>query len=129
MSNNKSQFWRNALLPLGSTIQQAIRSLEISSVQIVLVVTESGVLVGTLTDGDIRRAFLKGLALESRIDDIIHLNPLVVPPEIAREQVLLSTKLQSNENIDLAQMYPILKVMYVWPSRIWGFADKYKFSR
>ena len=88
MSNTHSKFWRNAILPFGSTIQEAIRTLEVSGLQIVLVVSEGQLLVGTLTDGDIRRAFLKGLSLQSKIDDVVHLNPLVVPPEIGRELVL-----------------------------------------
>lgn len=56
--------------------------------QIVLVVSEDGMLVGTLTDGDIRRAFLKGSTLQSNIDEIIHRSPLVTPPDMGRELVL-----------------------------------------
>lgn len=85
---NESQSWRTTLLPLGASIQQAIYSLENSSMQIVLVVSKEEVLVGTLTDGDIRRAFLKGATLESSISEIIHRNPLVAPPDIGRELVL-----------------------------------------
>lgn len=80
--------WKTTLIPLGSTIQQAIYSLETSGMQIVLAATEDNKLAGTLTDGDIRRAFLKGLTLDSTIDSIIHRTPLVVPPEIGREHVL-----------------------------------------
>ena len=50
-------------LSAGSSLQEAIASLEASSLQIVLVVDSEGVLQGTLTDGDIRRAFLKGYGL------------------------------------------------------------------
>ena len=80
--------WRSVLVPLGSDIQQAIRSLEASGRQIVIVVSETNKLVGTLTDGDIRRAFLKGYNLGSEIDDIIQRDPLAVPPDLSREIVL-----------------------------------------
>jgi dTDP-glucose pyrophosphorylase len=86
-ANKSSQTWRQTLLNLGSTIQDAIRSLETSSMQIVLVVSADDTLAGTLTDGDIRRAFLRGLTLQSVIDEAIHRNPLVVPPEIGRDLV------------------------------------------
>lgn len=76
------------MLPLGATIQQAIHNLEESGMQIVLVVSPDGTLVGTLTDGDIRRAFLKGWTLQSSIDEIIHRSPLVTPPDVGRELVL-----------------------------------------
>ena len=47
--------WRKALLPIGSTLQQAISNLTESGLQIVLVVTPEGSLAGSITDGDIRR--------------------------------------------------------------------------
>jgi dTDP-glucose pyrophosphorylase len=86
--NYESQSWRTTLIPLGATIQQAIYSLETSGMQIVLAVSDDDKLAGTMTDGDIRRAFLKGLTLESCIDEVMHRKPLVAPPEIGRDLVL-----------------------------------------
>jgi dTDP-glucose pyrophosphorylase len=80
--------WRKALLPAGSTLQQAIRSLDSSGLQIVLVVAADDTLVGTLTDGDIRRGLLRGLDLKSAIESIVQHNPLVVPTQMGREVVL-----------------------------------------
>lgn len=87
--------WRLTLLHLGSTIQEAIQCLENSSLQIVLVVAEGNKLVGTLTDGDIRRAFLKGLNLRDAIDGIIRKNPFVAPLGMSKDVVLQLMK--SNE--------------------------------
>jgi len=83
-----TECWRRVLLPQGSTIQQAIQCLDQSSMQIVLVVSELGILCGTLTDGDIRRGLLKGLGLQSKIDEITHKQPLVAPRDMGREMVL-----------------------------------------
>lgn len=80
--------WRRAVLAEDSTVQQAIRSLDQSGMQIVLVVSKGDVLVGTLTDGDIRRGLLRGLGLESPIASITFGQPLVVPPQIGAEMVL-----------------------------------------
>ena len=80
--------WRAALLPEDSTLQQAIRSLDASSLQIVIITTPDGYLVGTLTDGDIRRGLLRGLTLSSPVDEIVHREPLVAPPQWSRETVL-----------------------------------------
>jgi len=79
--------WR-AVLPPDATIQQAIQNLDESALQIVLVVDGDGTLVGTVTDGDIRRGFLRGLTLDTRIDSIAFRDSLVVPPELGRETVL-----------------------------------------
>ncbi len=80
--------WRKALLHAGATLQQAIRNLDESAVQIVLVLSTDGVLLGTITDGDIRRGLLRGLTLDSPIDTIVYGEPLVVPPQMGRETVL-----------------------------------------
>jgi dTDP-glucose pyrophosphorylase/CBS domain-containing protein len=80
--------WRKALLPADVTLQQVIRNLNETALQIALVVSPDGVLLGTLTDGDIRRGLLRGLDLNSSIDTIINREPLVVPPQLSRDTVL-----------------------------------------
>jgi dTDP-glucose pyrophosphorylase len=82
------QRWRQALLPLESTLQQAIRNLDASGLQIVLVVDATGALAGTLTDGDIRRALLRGFTLDRQVGEALKRDPLIVPPELGREAVL-----------------------------------------
>ena len=79
--------WRKALLNEGATMQQAIRLLDEVALQIALIVSSGGVLIGTLTDGDIRRGLLRGLELNEAIDSIVRRDPLVVPPELGREAV------------------------------------------
>ena len=80
--------WRKTLLLVNSTLQHAIRNLDETGLQIALVVSPDGVLLGTITDGDIRRGLLHGLDLNSSIDSIIHRKPLVVPPQLRRVKVL-----------------------------------------
>ena len=80
--------WRRAILPVKTSIQHAIRSLDQASITIVMVVNEAGELEGTISDGDIRRGLLKGLDLSSPIASVIHRNALVVTPEMGRDVVL-----------------------------------------
>ena len=70
--------WRKALLPAGATLRQAIHNLDESALQIILVASEDGSLIGTLTDGDIRRGLLRGMDLGSIIDSLVSRSPLVV---------------------------------------------------
>lgn len=88
--NNKplSEPWRKAILSADATLQQAIRNLDETALQITLVVSDNGILLGTVTDGDIRRGLLRGLDMGSSIDAIIHREPLVVPPHLSRDTVL-----------------------------------------
>jgi len=83
-----SDSWRKSLLPVTATLQEGIRSLNDTALQIALVVSPDGTLLGTLTDGDIRRGLLRGLDLNTSIDAIIHREPLVVPPHLGRDTVL-----------------------------------------
>lgn len=84
---SEDPLWR-AVLPPDATIQQAIQNLDETALQIVLVMDQEGVLVGTVTDGDIRRGLLRGLTLDARIETITFRDPLVVPPELGRETAL-----------------------------------------
>ncbi len=83
-----NETWRRALLHRNATLEQAIQRLEESGTQIILVVDEGDILVGTLTDGDIRRGLLKGIGLKSAIESIVHRDALVVPPQMSREMAL-----------------------------------------
>lgn len=80
--------WRKALLPADATLESAIRCLNDAAMQIALVTSSDGRLVGTLTDGDVRRGLLRGLTLQSPIESVIEKNALVVPPQMSRELVL-----------------------------------------
>lgn len=80
--------WREALLPADATLQEAISNLDATALQIALIVSSNGILVGTITDGDIRRGLLRGLDLNSKIDTIIYREPLVVPPHLGRDAVI-----------------------------------------
>ena len=113
-----SLVWRDTLLPLGSTIQQAIFSLENSSLQIVLVVSGANKMVGTLTDGDIRRAFLKGLKLDDVIDEIINRNPLLVPPDISRELIFQFMKINRIRQLPVVDSKDEVVGLHVWDSVI-----------
>lgn len=83
-----SEQWRACLLPQGASVQDAIRCLDESGLQIAMVVDGGGRLIGTVTDGDIRRGLLRGLELSEPVASIIHRDPLVVPPTLEQEMVL-----------------------------------------
>ncbi len=114
MVNTEPQNWKSTMVQPGATLQDALNSLEISSLQIVLVVSDDNQLLGTLTDGDIRRAFLKGLGLDSSIDLIVHRNPLVVPPEIGRDLVLHLMKANKIHQLPVVDREGKLLGLHVW---------------
>lgn len=90
-------------MPEDASIAQAIANLDAVAIRIVLVVNAAGELVGTLSDGDIRRGLLKRLDMQSPITSVIHHNPLVVPPEMSRDlvkQLMVANKIQQIPTLD-----------------------------
>ena len=87
-SNTLEANWRRALLSAHATLQEAIQNLNESSLQIVLVVSSEGVLLGTSTDGDIRRGLLRGLEMNHPIESIIHRDAMVVMQQMTHEGAL-----------------------------------------
>ena len=92
MSNIKkpltTESWEKALLPAKATLRQAINKLNETAFQIAIIATPDRILVGTLTDGDIRRGLLRNMEIDNSIESIIEREPLVVPPSLGRGPVL-----------------------------------------
>lgn len=80
--------WQQAVVKQEMTILDAIKIIDSSSRQIALVVDDQHVLRGTVTDGDIRRAILKGISLESNIQLIMNANPTTESVNYKKTQLL-----------------------------------------
>jgi dTDP-glucose pyrophosphorylase len=106
--------WRKAVLGPGATLRQAVRNLDESALQIVLVVSEDGALLGTLTDGDIRRGLLRGLDLNCVIDQLISREPLVVPEVIPRDTVLQLMQANKIHQLPVLDRNHRVVGLYVW---------------
>jgi dTDP-glucose pyrophosphorylase len=68
--------YKEHLILSGSTIKHALGVLnDLSQDAILFVVDFNNKLIGSLTDGDVRRGLLNGFSIESKIDEIIQPNP------------------------------------------------------
>jgi dTDP-glucose pyrophosphorylase/CBS domain-containing protein len=56
----------------GATLRHGMEAIEAGGAEIALVVDDSGKLLGTLTDGDVRRALLSGTKLTDPLDDAMN---------------------------------------------------------
>ncbi len=106
--------WRKALLPVNATIQQAIQNLNDAAIKIVLIVNDNDELLGTLSDGDIRRGLLKGLTLTSPITDVIKRNPMVAPVGVPRELVLQLMTANRIQQIPVVDAQNHLVGLHLW---------------
>ena len=71
--------WEKILITPDMQIQKAIKIIDINSQQIALVVDRDRILLGTVTDGDIRRGILKGISLDQSVDKIMNSHPVTIP--------------------------------------------------
>jgi dTDP-glucose pyrophosphorylase len=71
--------YKRHLIISGSLIKHALVQLdELSTDAILFVIDNNQKLIGSLTDGDIRRGLIKGISIENKVDDIIQENPRVI---------------------------------------------------
>ena len=80
--------WNEVLVSLQTSIKDVIRILDQSSKQIVLVVDDGQRLLGTVTDGDIRRGILKGVSLTDAVSQIMNPEPTVARVDEGRDSIL-----------------------------------------
>ena len=76
------------VVPVGGNLLDAMRTLEAGATEITLVVDQSERLVGTLTDGDVRRALLNGALLTAPLAPYMQPHFIKVGPGVSRSEVL-----------------------------------------
>ncbi len=75
-------------LTVDSTIKEALMIIDSGAVKFAIVVDEDDKLIGTLTDGDIRRAILNGKSLDDMIEGTYFTEPTVVNVNNSKEEIL-----------------------------------------
>jgi len=78
----------NIKLSIDSSIEDALQIIDTGAMQIALVLDIENKLIGTVTDGDVRRGLLNGLSLDDSIESIIHRNPTVCSVNDSKENIL-----------------------------------------
>lgn len=84
--------WRKVLIPPSTKILEAIKIIDEGSLQIALVVDDHNRLLGTITDGDIRRGILNNITLDSPAQRIMNPRPVFARINDAQENILALMK-------------------------------------
>lgn len=80
--------YRHILLSSTSTVRRALEVIDSGAMKIALVVDAGQKLMGTISDGDIRRAILKGVGLDSTIEGFYNTRPTTCGINDSREKIL-----------------------------------------
>ena len=66
------------LIGPNATVNEAVATIDRGRRQVALVVDETQYLLGTVTDGDIRRGLVSGIALDAPVSEVMQRNPIVI---------------------------------------------------
>ncbi|ALE52169.1 alcohol dehydrogenase [Candidatus Thioglobus autotrophicus] len=91
--------WKKTILKVEDTMEVAIKILNQESLRIVMVVDDDERLIGSITDGDIRRGLISQLPMNTLLTEIMHKNPIVVLAGGDKSNILAKMK-----ELDLLQI-------------------------
>jgi dTDP-glucose pyrophosphorylase len=80
--------WQDTVVGQDLPLLDAIARLDAVALQILLVTDEDGRLVGTVTDGDVRRAILRQMPLDSRVADAMYRSPTTISLGTSRDEAM-----------------------------------------
>ncbi len=71
--------WKKILISPQTEIHKAIEIIDKNALQIAFVIDQDHKLLGTITDGDVRRGLLKGISLDCPVQQIMNERPITIP--------------------------------------------------
>jgi len=80
--------YKNSLLQKTATIKEALKVIDKGAMRIAIILDEDKKVVGTLTDGDIRRGLLDGLSLDSTIESLYFKEPTLANINDSKELIV-----------------------------------------
>ncbi|MDX8126169.1 CBS domain-containing protein [Methylomonas sp. LW13] len=82
------QHWQQVLIRPEATLRATIEVIDRAALQIALVVDDQEKLLGVVTDGDIRRALIRGLSLEHPVFEVMNKRPKVAALNDSKTQLI-----------------------------------------
>ncbi|MGH8048875.1 MAG: nucleotidyltransferase family protein [Chthoniobacterales bacterium] len=80
--------WEQILCGPETAIREGLQVITNSSLQLALVIAPDRKLLGVVTDGDIRRGILRGVALEASLTEVMNAAPMTISPGESPDAVL-----------------------------------------
>jgi dTDP-glucose pyrophosphorylase len=82
------QHWQQVLIRAETTLRTTIEVIDRAALQIALVVDDEDKLLGVVTDGDIRRALIRGLTLEHCVSEVMNKRPKLAALQDTKTQLI-----------------------------------------
>ena len=107
----KENFYLKSIIDVESSIKEAIENLNSTDLQICLI-CKNKKLIGTLTDGDIRRGLIKGMTLKTKVEKILN-KKFIFLKEDNFEKASFLMKLHKIKHIPVVDKDFYLKNLYL----------------
>ena len=82
----KEYNYKECLVSASDSIELVLKHMV--NAEAAMIVDENGILKGFVTDGDIRRAFLKGAGLETPVSEVMTASPMTIRKGLSRNEII-----------------------------------------
>lgn len=79
--------WTQTFVSRDATLRDVLATIDAATLQIALVVDDRLRLLGVITDGDVRRALLRGAGLDTPAREVMTADPLTATPEMRQQAI------------------------------------------
>ena len=111
--------WKKCCVPKDMPLLEILRVIDTVALQLALVVSEDNRLLGIVTDGDIRRALLKGLPLSATAEQVMNAKPVIA--KVSQDKRYVANLMRKmtlhqipvlNEADELVNLYTLEDLLY-----------------
>lgn len=88
--------WKQATLTISASVNDAVKTLEQEALGIVLITDQNQHLIGTVTDGDIRRGLIRQISLDASVSEVMSSHPVVARKDYSSAKI---RELMRNNNV------------------------------
>lgn len=100
--------WKKALAAPDAPISEVIRAIDAGGIQIALIVDSKKRLLGTVTDGDVRRGILRGFPLTEKARRVMNKTPITANAHDSQDKVLSLMKSKTIHQVPLLDKKGVL---------------------
>lgn len=79
--------WQELLVSPSTSIIETMKNIDETAAQIALVVGKDHELLGTVTDGDIRRGILRGISLHDEVSKVMNQHPVTIKEGVSKQAI------------------------------------------
>ncbi|MEF3697320.1 nucleotidyltransferase family protein [Desulfolutivibrio sp.] len=85
----------------GQSVTDALRVLDNTAAKLVVVLRDDDTIAGVISDGDIRRAYLRWHTLDLLVDQVMNPTPRVFPEDMPPQEILAAMRLHDIQQVPL----------------------------